>query len=92
MITFRTTTEVKDDHRIVLTLPPEVPIGQAELVVTIESAPPENKHLRTSLPDWAEVEAARNGNEATRYSLRGSVIRYDRLTEPVAESDWEALE
>jgi hypothetical protein len=38
MITFRITTDVKDDRRGVLTLPPEVPTGKAELVVSI--APP----------------------------------------------------
>jgi hypothetical protein len=37
MITFRITADVKDDRRIVLTLPPQVPTGQAELVVTVES-------------------------------------------------------
>jgi hypothetical protein len=27
----------------------------------------------------------------TSHPLRGSVLRYDRPTEPVAESDWDAL-
>jgi hypothetical protein len=35
MITLHITTEVADDRRVVLTLPPEVPTGKAELVVTI---------------------------------------------------------
>ena len=48
MITLRIKTEVKDDRRVVLTLPPEVPIGQAELVVTIEPQAPDNKPARTS--------------------------------------------
>jgi hypothetical protein len=38
MITLRVTAEVKDDRRVVLTLPPEVPTGRAELVVTVGSA------------------------------------------------------
>jgi len=92
MITFRTRADVTDDHRIVLTLPPEVPNGQADLVVTIESPPAENKQSVTNLPDWAETQAARKGNEQVPYPLRGSVVRYDRPTEPVAEGDWEALE
>jgi hypothetical protein len=92
MITFRTRTEVKDDHRVVLMLPPEVPTGQAELVVTVDSPPSDNKQSGTNLPDWAETQAGRNGNEQARYPLRGSVLRYDRPTEPVAEGDWEALE
>lgn len=37
MITVRITTDVKDDRRIELTLPPEVPTGPAKLVVTVES-------------------------------------------------------
>jgi hypothetical protein len=37
MITLRMTTDVPDDRRVVLTLPPEVPTGRAELVVTVES-------------------------------------------------------
>ncbi len=37
MITLRVTTDVPDDRRVVLTLPPEVPTGRAELVVTVES-------------------------------------------------------
>jgi hypothetical protein len=37
MITVRMTTDVKDDRQVVLTLPPEVPVGRAQLVVTVES-------------------------------------------------------
>ena len=37
MITLRMTADVKDDRLVVLTLPPEVPTGPAELVVTVES-------------------------------------------------------
>jgi len=37
MITLRVTTDVPNDRRVVLTLPPEVPTGRAELVVTVES-------------------------------------------------------
>lgn len=37
MITLRITAEVADDRRVVLTLPPEVPTGKAELVVTVGS-------------------------------------------------------
>ena len=38
MITVRMTAEVTDDRRVVLMLPPEVPTGPADLVVTVESA------------------------------------------------------
>lgn len=37
MITVRITTDVPDDRRVVLTLPPEVPTGRADMVVTLES-------------------------------------------------------
>lgn len=30
--------------------------------------------------------------QSTLSSLRGSVIRYDHPTEPVAEADWDALQ
>lgn len=35
MIRFRTSTEVKEDRRVVLDLPPETPVGNADLTVTI---------------------------------------------------------
>jgi hypothetical protein len=56
MITLRITADIKDDRRVVLTLPPEVPTGQTELVVTVASPAPDNKPPRTSLADWTEVD------------------------------------
>ena len=91
MITFRISTEVSDDRRVVLTLPSEVPTGQADLVVTVECPEPANKQTAPSLPDWVEVQPTRDGTGRERYPLRGSVARYDRPTDPVAEEDWEAL-
>ena len=38
MITFRTSTEITADRRVVLVLPPETPLGKAELVVTVSPA------------------------------------------------------
>ena len=35
MIMFRTTAEVTADRRVVLTLPPDTPVGKAELTVTV---------------------------------------------------------
>jgi hypothetical protein len=35
MITFHTTAEVTRDRQLLVTLPPETPLGKAELVVTI---------------------------------------------------------
>jgi hypothetical protein len=37
MVTFQIVIDVKDDRRVVLTLPSDVPIGPAELVVTVDS-------------------------------------------------------
>jgi len=91
MITFEIMADVKDDHRVVLTLPPEVPTGPMRLVVTVDSQTPENEQPRTSLADWVEAQPARNGSETSGYTLRGSVVRYEQPTEPVAEGDWEAL-
>ena len=71
MITFRIAAEVKDDHRVVLTLPPEVPTGQAELVVTIDSPAPENKQPRTSLADWAEANAEHWGHQLNAEDVEG---------------------
>jgi hypothetical protein len=89
MITFRITTEIKDDRRVVLTLPSEVPTGQAELEVSVGF--PAAEKARTSQADWLEVQAGMNGLGQARYPLRGSVIRYEQPTEPVAEGEWEAL-
>jgi hypothetical protein len=90
MITFQIRADIKDDRRIILTLPPEVPTGHTNLVVTVESPPAEESQV-TGLADWAEARAERNGSTQERYPLRGSVVRYDQPTEPVAEGDWEAM-
>ncbi len=57
MIPLRITPDVQDDRRVVLTLPPEIPIGQTELMVTVASPAPDKKPSRTSLADWAEATA-----------------------------------
>lgn len=63
MITFRVSADVQNDHRIVLTLPPEVPTGQAELVISVRSeAGKPDRRPRTSLADWAEENAEHWGN------------------------------
>ena len=46
MITMRVTADVKDDRRVVLTLPQTVPTGKAELIVTVESPIPDGVPLR----------------------------------------------
>jgi hypothetical protein len=71
MITFEITADVKDDRRVVLTLPPEVPTGQAKLVVTVDSPPPQSKLPRTSLADWAEANAENWGNRLSSEDVEG---------------------
>ena len=71
MITVRMTADVQDDRRIVLTLPPEVPTGPAELVVTIDSSIPTNKRLRTSLADWANANAENWGDRLRSDDVEG---------------------
>ena len=90
MITFRITADIKDDRRVILTLPSEVPTGQAELVVSIERPLSENQRPMT-LPDWTEAKTENDGTEQARYPLRGSVVRYEQPTKPVADGEWEAL-
>jgi hypothetical protein len=54
----------------------------------------------TPLPEGAIVEVhvlekrgdGRAAVSTNPYPLRGSVVRYDQPTEPVAEADWEALD
>ena len=90
MITFKITAEVGDDRRVILTLPAEVPTGQATLVVTVDSPEAGNMQPPMGIADWIEACADRNGSEPSRYPLRGSVVRYDQPTEPIADGDWEA--
>ena len=87
MITFHITADIKDDRQVLLSLPLEVPTGQVELVVSVETAG------AVSPPDWFEVQLQRGDGAADgrRYRLRGSVVHYEQPTEPVAEDDSEAL-
>jgi hypothetical protein len=71
MISFRITADVREDRRVVLTLPPEVPLGQAELVVSVEAPAPEKKPPRTSLADWAEANAEHWGNQLSSEDVEG---------------------
>ncbi len=91
MITFRITTQVDENRRVVLTLPAEVPTGKTELVVTIDSLAANEESPSFGSADWVEVHGGRDGKQETRYPLRGSVVHYERPTDPVAEADWEAL-
>ena len=72
MITFRITTDVQTDRRVVLDLPLEVPTGKAELVVTIASvAAQKEKPRRSSLAEWAEQQAAHWGSKLSSSDFEG---------------------
>jgi hypothetical protein len=72
MISFRFTTDIPADRRVLLTLPPEVPPGAAELTVTVNPPPaPEAKPPRTSLADWAEANAEDWGNRLNSEDVEG---------------------
>ena len=61
MITLRMTTDVKADRRVVLTLPPDVPTGLTELVVTVESPNGKQAHPRGVAASDVRGIAAGNG-------------------------------
>jgi hypothetical protein len=71
MITLRLTTDVKADRRLVLTWPPEVPTGQADLVITVESPRQTTKHPRTSLAAWADATAENWGTQLSSEDVEG---------------------
>ena len=71
MITFQITTDVKEDRRVTLILPPEVPTGQTKLVVTVASSALEKEQPRTSLADWAEQNAENWGNKLSSEDVEG---------------------
>lgn len=63
MITMQITVDVKDDRQVVVTLPPEVPTGQAQLVISVAALPAEKKKPRTSLAEWAEANGESWGDK-----------------------------
>jgi hypothetical protein len=72
MITFRVIADVKEDHRVILTLPPEVPVGQAEIVVTIARQNGQGtKQARSSLAEWADENAEHWGNQLSSTDVEG---------------------
>ncbi len=58
MLTFRTSAEVTADRRIEVQLPIEVPLGRADIVVTVaDTANDPQKAARSSLSHWADEHA-----------------------------------
>jgi len=71
MVTLRLTADVPINRQIVLTLPPEVPLGRADFVLTVESADRARKQPRTSLADWAEANAEHWGERVRSDDVEG---------------------
>jgi len=71
MITFRLTTDIPDDHRVVLTLPQFVPTGQAELEVNIRAPSESNGDLERRFEALVQEWKATRGysSSLTRMSM-----------------------
>jgi hypothetical protein len=65
-------TDVKDDRRVVLTLPPGVPLGKTELIISIAPDEPQGPRLpRSSLADWADEHAEHWGERLRSTGVEG---------------------
>lgn len=72
MITIRVSADIKDDRRVVLILPPEVPVGRSELVVSVAAESKSEPRLpRSSLADWADQNAEHWGNRLSATDVEG---------------------
>ncbi len=62
-----------------------------EILEQIQKLPDEDRlALEEQLAQWEETKSTFSDKNQSRYPLRGSVIRFERPTEPVAEDEWEA--
>ena len=71
MITLQVTVDVKYGRRVVLTLPPEVPVGPTEMTVTITQQTGSRKPPRTSLAEWAETNGEHLGDRVRSGDVEG---------------------
>ncbi len=72
MITFRASGDVDNNHRVTLTLPPEVPPGTNEFIVSVPSLSDKGpKRPRSSLADWAEEQAEHWGTQLSASDVEG---------------------
>ena len=72
MITVRVSADIHEDRRVVLTLPPEVPLGRSELIVSVTAEPkPASLQSRSSLADWAEQNAEHWGSRLSAQDVEG---------------------
>ena len=94
MITFRLIADIKDDRRVVLALPPEVPTGNTELIVTVGSVEATSKRPRTSLADWANANAEDWGERLSSEDVDGFTGRRGFATHfaPATQFGWAATQ
>jgi hypothetical protein len=71
MYTMHISANVGEDRQIVLTLPPEVPLGKTEIEVTITPQSEQKKRPRTSWADWAEENAEHWGDRLDSRDVEG---------------------
>ena len=72
MITFRTSADVSDDRRVTLRVPPEVPVGKHDFVITVATqSDDKTKRPRSSLADWAEQNAESRGDRLSSEDVEG---------------------
>ncbi|MDX1970213.1 MAG: hypothetical protein SFV23_23775 [Planctomycetaceae bacterium] len=72
MLIYRTSAQVTADRRIEVQLPIEVPLGRADIVVTVADAANEpKKATRSSLSDWADEHAEHWGDRLDSTDVAG---------------------
>lgn len=74
MICFRTSTEVREDRRVILELPPETPVGKAELTVTIATENADASKLG-GLREWFGTVHSRDARSADNDRIDAELAR-----------------
>ncbi len=71
MAIIRVTADIKQDRRVEIVLPPDTPLGQAELTISIEptAAPPLPR--KASLAEWARKYAEDMGDDVKSTDVEG---------------------
>ncbi len=72
MITFQISADVPADRQVTLQLPPDVPVGKNDFVVTVATqSEVQGKRPRSSLADWAERNAEAWGGRLNSEDVEG---------------------
>jgi hypothetical protein len=71
-ITLRLSAEVTQDHQLVVTLPPELPVGQKlDVEVTLRERATNPPYSRPGLLEWAEQNATDLGPQVRSDDVEG---------------------